>query len=294
MSSIVDKYVKVEKPVGEGTYGVVYKAKCKRTGTMVALKKIRLEMEDEGVPSTALREISLLKELDHPNIVILHDVEHTTGPSRLYLVFEWLDQDLRKHMDNLSGPMHSDLIRSYMSQLLQGLDYCHSKGIFHRDLKPQNLLIDKLGKLKIADFGLARAFSLPFRTYTHEVVTLWYRAPEILMGQRRYGLPVDMWSVGTIFGEMANKTPMWSGECEIDQLFKIFRSLGTPNDRLWPGVSSLPDYQTCFPNWSPQSLSKDCPSLDPTALDLLTETLRYDPASRISCRVALRHQYFEV
>mmetsp|Transcript_3919 Transcript_3919/g.6896 ORF Transcript_3919/g.6896 Transcript_3919/m.6896 type:complete len:308 (+) Transcript_3919:295-1218(+) len=302
MASIMDRYVKTEKnAAGEGTYGVVYKARCKQTGDTVALKKIRLEMEDEGVPSTALREISLLKELDHPNIVLLRDVEHSVGeqndpkqkaPGRLYLVFEWLDQDLRKHMDNLEGPMTPALIKSYMSQLLLGLEYCHSRGIFHRDLKPQNLLIDKSGTLKIADFGLARAFSLPFRTYTHEVVTLWYRAPEIILGQRRYGLPVDMWSVGTIFAEMVNKRPLWPGDCEIDELFRIFRTLGTPDDRVWPGVSSLDDYQSIFPQWEPKGLAHDVPTLDPNGLNLLTEMLRYDPAARISARVALRHEYF--
>jgi serine/threonine protein kinase len=289
----MDKYVKIEKPVGEGTYGVVYKARCKVTNETVALKKIRLESEDEGVPSTALREISLLKELDHPNIVLLRDVEHNQSPNRLYLVFEWLDQDLRKHMDNLDDPMGAELIRSYMKQMLLGLEYCHAHGVFHRDLKPQNLLIDRSGVLKIADFGLARAFSLPFRTYTHEVVTLWYRAPEIMLGQRRYGLPVDMWSVGTIFAEMVNKRPLWPGECEIDELFRIFRTLGTPNDRLWPGVTSLPEYNGVFPQWEPVELESEVKGFEPLGVDLLAEMLRYDPAARISARAALRHEYFK-
>lgn len=220
--AFLSNYVMTEKPVGKGTYGVVYKAKMKDTAKMVALKKIKLDLEDEGIPSTALREISLLKELVHPNIVQLIDVEHQQNPSKLYLVFEWLDRDLRNYLDN-STRMSPQLLRSYMSQLLQGLDYCHAHSVFHRDLKPQNLLIDANGMLKIADFGLARAFSLPFRTYTHEVVTLWYRAPEILLGQKRYGLPVDMWSVGTIFAEMVTRKPLWPGDCEIDELFRIFR-----------------------------------------------------------------------
>ena len=177
--SIATKYVKTEKPIGEGTYGVVYKATEKKTGDTVALKKIRLEVEDEGVPSTALREISLLKELSHPNIVELKDVEHSESPPRLYLVFEWLDQDLKKYMDMLPNrkPMDAELVQSYMYQLVRGMDFCHRRGIMHRDLKPQNLLINRAGELKIADFGLARAFQIPIRTYTHEVVTLWYRAP---------------------------------------------------------------------------------------------------------------------
>ncbi|GBG25550.1 Cyclin-dependent kinase 1 [Hondaea fermentalgiana] len=293
MASIKQKYVMVEKPAGEGTYGVVYKAKHRSSGELVALKKIRLEVEDEGVPSTALREISLLKELEHPNIVRLRDVEHQQSPARLYLVFEWLDQDLRKYMDNMDGPMSPDLVRSYMSQMLLGLEYCHASGIFHRDLKPQNLLIDQQGVLKVADFGLARAFSLPFRTYTHEVVTLWYRAPEILLGQRRYALPVDMWSVGTIFAEMVNRRPLWPGECEIDEIFRIFRQLGTPTEETWPGVHSLPDFNTEFPHWRPQPLEKAVPGLDADGLDLLRQCLLYDTAKRISARAALRHPYFE-
>ena len=230
--SIATKYVKTEKPIGEGTYGVVYKATEKKTGDTVALKKIRLEVEDEGVPSTALREISLLKELSHPNIVELKDVEHSESPPRLYLVFEWLDQDLKKYMDMLPNrkPMDAELVQSYMYQLVRGMDFCHRRGIMHRDLKPQNLLINRAGELKIADFGLARAFQIPIRTYTHEVVTLWYRAPEILLGQRQYACPVDIWSIGAIFAEMANRRPLWPGDSEIDELYKIFRTLGTPTE----------------------------------------------------------------
>ena len=237
MSSIVNNYVIIEKiPIGEGTYGVVYKAKNKASNRQVALKKIRLEIEDEGVPSTALREISLLKELKHPQIVELLDVEHSQAPSRLYLVFEWLDKDLKKYMDSLGKKAMDDMLcRKYLAQICRGLEYCHSHSIIHRDLKPQNLLIAGDGSLKLADFGLARAFCIPIRTYTHEVITLWYRAPEILLSQRKYGLPVDIWSVGTIFAEMAHHKhyPLWPGDSEIDEIFKIFRTLGTPTEETW-------------------------------------------------------------
>jgi len=289
----MQNYQKIEKPVGEGTYGVVYKAKCLKTGRAVALKRIRLEIEDEGVPSTALREISLLRELEHPNIVKLIDVEHSQVPSRLYLVFEWLDQDLKKYMDSVGqSGMSAKLVKSYLMQLLLGLEFCHSRSVIHRDLKPQNLLIDRDGNLKIADFGLARAFSLPFRTYTHEVVTLWYRAPEVLLGQRRYALPVDMWSVGTIFAEMSKVRPLWPGDCEIDELYKIFRTLGTPDETLWPGVTNLPDYNDAFPKWPRIGLRKKVPRLDDDGIDLLEKFFLYDPAERISCRSALKHPYF--
>ncbi|CAA2966083.1 cell division control 2 homolog A-like [Olea europaea subsp. europaea] len=215
-------YEKVEK-IGEGTYGVVYKARDRVTNETIALKKIRLEHEDEGVPSTAIREISLLKEMQHGNIVRLQDVVHSE--KRLYLVFEYLDLDLKKHMD--SCPEFSKdprLVKMFLYQILRGIAYCHSHRVLHRDLKPQNLLIDRqTNALKLADFGLARAFGIPVRTFTHEVVTLWYRAPEILLGSRHYSTPVDVWSVGCIFAEMVNQQPLFPGDSEIDELFKIFR-----------------------------------------------------------------------
>ncbi|XP_051967661.1 cyclin-dependent kinase 2 isoform X2 [Xyrauchen texanus] len=162
----MESFQKVEK-IGEGTYGVVYKAKNKITGETVALKKIRLDTETEGVPSTAIREISLLKELNHPNIVKLRDVIHTEN--KLYLVFEFLHQDLKRFMDASSVTGISlPLVKSYLFQLLQGLAFCHSHRVLHRDLKPQNLLINAQGEIKLADFGLARAFGVPVRTYTHE------------------------------------------------------------------------------------------------------------------------------
>ncbi|CAN6442564.1 unnamed protein product [Victoria cruziana] len=247
----MEQYEKVEK-IGEGTYGVVYRARDRLTNTTIALKKIRLEQEDEGVPSTALREISLLKELQHGNVVRLQDVVHSD--KRLYLVFEYLDLDLKKHMDSCPElAKNPQLIKIFLYQMLRGIAYCHSRRILHRDLKPQNLLIDRrTNALKLADFGLARAFGIPVRTYTHEVVTLWYRAPEILLGSRHYSTPVDVWSVGCIFAEMVNRRPLFPGDSEIDELFKIFRVLGTPTEETWPGVTSLPDYKTSFPKWAPK------------------------------------------
>lgn len=146
-----------------------------------------------------------------------------------------------------SEGMKSDVIKSFSFQLLKGIAYCHSHRVLHRDLKPQNLLIDKFGHLKLADFGLARAFEIPIRMYTHEVITLWYRAPEILLGSKHYSSPVDLWSAGCIIAEMFNKHPLFPGETEIDAIFRIFRALGTPNDETWPGSESLPDWSVEFP-----------------------------------------------
>ncbi|KAG7531296.1 hypothetical protein FFLO_04474 [Filobasidium floriforme] len=290
----MDNYSKLEK-VGEGTYGVVYKARDIRTGQIVALKKIRLEAEDEGVPSTAIREISLLKELSKDdNIVKLFDILHQD--QKLYLVFEFVDMDLKKYMDtvgNAADGLSDLMVKKFTYQLIKGLYYCHAHRVLHRDLKPQNLLIDKEGNLKLADFGLARAFGIPLRTYTHEVVTLWYRAPEVLLGSRHYSTAIDMWSVGCIFAEMAMRQPLFPGDSEIDEIFRIFRVLGTPNDEIWPGVSTLPDYKPSFPKWNAVDLERAVPTLDAQGIDLLARTLVYDPAHRISAKRALQHDYFK-
>jgi len=286
----LDRYLKMEK-VGEGTYGVVYKAKDLVTGDIVAMKKIRLDAEDEGVPSTAIREISLLKELNHPNIVRLVNV--LLIENKLYLVFEFLDKDLRKYSDIVKKNMHKMLIKSYLYQLLKGICFCHQHRVLHRDLKPQNLLIDRKGNLKIGDFGLARAVGIPLRTYTHEVVTLWYRAPEILLGGRQYSTPVDVWSIGCIFAEMVTCSPLFPGDSEIDQLFKIFRCLGTPTEETWPGVSNFKDFKPTFPQWIGNNLAKQVPGIEPLGLDLLKRMLVYEPSKRISAREALQHEYFK-
>lgn len=130
-------------------------------------------------------------------------------------------------------------------------------------------MLDNKGKIKIADFGLARAFGIPVRQYTHEVVTLWYRAPEVLLGAAKYSSPVDVWSVACIFAEMLTKIPLFHGDSEIDQLFRIFRTLSTPTDETWPGLSKLPSYKCTFPSWKDNILGKILLGVDSNALDLL-------------------------
>ncbi|GAA6012978.1 hypothetical protein JCM10207_008401 [Rhodosporidiobolus poonsookiae] len=330
----MDNYERLEK-VGEGTYGMVYKCRQLATGQIVALKKIRLEEEDEGVPSTALREVSVLMELGQSQhagaecIVRLLDVIHCD--ESLSLVFEYLDLDLKRYMDvaakaatavppqgkldangNWSVPINAaqelphnvkgkgranrglppDLVAKFMSQLLLGLSHLHSRRILHRDLKPQNLLIDKRGNLKIADFGLARAFGVPLRTYTHEIITLWYRPLEVLLGGRHYTTAVDVWSCATIFAEMCSGLPLVPGDSEIDQIFKIFRLMGTPTPDTWPGLTQMPDFKGSFPRWRPAELPKVLPEMDGQALHLLNSMLQIDPERRISAKNALRHPYF--
>jgi len=281
---------KIEK-LGEGTYGIVYKAHNRDTNEVVALKRIRLDNEEEGVPCTAIREISLLKELKHPNIVRLYDVLHTE--KKLTLVFEYLDSDLKKFLDSNGGDIDASTIKQLMYQLLKGIAFCHEHRVLHRDLKPQNLLINKRGDLKLADFGLARAFGIPVRSYSHEVVTLWYRAPDVLMGSRQYSTSIDIWSCGCIFAEMTSGRPLFPGNSIVDQLQRIFKVLGTPTEETWPKVSQLPEYKRDFEMYRRIPLETILAKLDPLGIDLLGKLIEYQPEKRYSAEVALQHPYFE-
>lgn len=285
----LERYQRLSK-LGEGNYGVVYKARDVVSGEIVAMKKIRLEREDEGIPGTAIREISLLRELSHPNIVDLKEVILSDG--RLYLVLEFLTDDLTKLIKS-SKRLSPLSIKTFLYQLLSGITFCHRRRVLHRDLKPQNLLISHEGTLKLADFGLARAYGVPIRTYTHEVVTLWYRAPEILLGATQYATAVDIWPIGCIFAEMVTSQPLFPGDSEIDELFKIFRVLGTPTEETWKGVTSLRDFKPTFPKWQPQPLSNYVKDLDSKGIDLLSQMLQYDPQKRISAVEAMQHPFFD-
>jgi cyclin-dependent kinase len=188
------------------------------------------------------------------------------------------------------------ILKSFLYQLLTGVAYCHHHRVLHRDLKPPNLLINREGQLKLADFGLARAFGIPVRSYTHEVVTLWYRAPDVLLGSRKYSTPVDIWSVGCICAEMANGRPLVAGTSEEDQLDRIFRLLGTPSVQDFPGIVELPEFSPDrFPPYPPPrgGLASLVPTLDPLGVDLLNRMLQYDPARRITAQAALDHQFFD-
>lgn len=180
-----------------------------------------------------------------------------------------------------------------MYQILQGLSFCHTMRVLHRDLKPQNLLISKEGRVKIADFGLARTFSQPFKKYTKDTVTLWYRAPEILLGTEKYAVEIDMWSVGCIFGELINRRPLFMGDCQIDQLYKIFRFFGTPTETTWPGISSLPNYTKEFPKFKPKGPGEDIQTTDADARELFGLMMKMNPVERISARKALEHSFFD-
>ncbi|EDO48117.1 predicted protein, partial [Nematostella vectensis] len=285
----METYTKLDK-LGEGTYATVFKGKSKLTDNIVALKEIRLEHE-EGAPCTAIREVSLLKGLKHANIVTLHDTVHTQ--KSLTLVFEYLEKDLKQYMDDCGGIMSMNNVRIFLFQLLRGLDYCHKRKVLHRDLKPQNLLINDKGELKLADFGLARAKSVPTKTYSNEVVTLWYRPPDVLLGSTAYSTQIDMWGVGCIFFEMATGRPLFPGSTVEDELLLIFKVLGTPSEEVWPGISANEAFIAGkFPDYPRENLIIHAPRLDNSGLELLEKFLEYTVKDRVSAHDAMRHDYF--
>jgi len=238
-----------------------------------------------------------MKELKHENIVSLYDVIHTEN--KLMLVFEYMDKDLKKYMDSYQAPgggprgaLDAVTIKSFMWQLLRGIAFCHENRVLHRDLKPQNLLINNQGQLKLADFGLARAFGIPVNTFSNEVVTLWYRAPDVLLGSRTYNTSIDIWSAGCIMAEMFTGRPLFPGTTNEDQLQKIFRLMGTPSEMSWPGISSFPEYKTNWQVFATQELRAILPQVDRMGIQLLNQMLQLRPEMRCSAEQALHHPWF--
>jgi len=291
--------------VGEGTYGSVYKAKDRLTSELVAMKKIRLTHEKEGFPITAIREIKLLRDMDHENVVKLKEVvstketTHNKGKGSIYIVFEFMDHDLMGLMDTAKMDFKVEQIKCFTKQLLAGLHYCHKRGIMHRDIKGSNLLINNAGILKLGDFGLSRSFNekdIQYR-YTNRVVTLWYRPPELLLGAVVYSEKIDMWGVGCIMAELLIQRPLFPGKNEKDQMEKVFAICGTPNETVWPGCSNLPYFnmvqgKEALPDRLQHHLSKHQGKVSTAASDLLCKLLHMDPTKRMSAGDALDHDWF--
>uniref|UniRef100_A0A8C9WRP7 cyclin-dependent kinase n=1 Tax=Scleropages formosus TaxID=113540 RepID=A0A8C9WRP7_SCLFO len=280
--------------IEEGTYGVVYRAKDKKTDEIVALKRLKMEKEKEGFPITSLREINTILKAQHPNIVTVREIVVGSNMDKIYIVMNYVEHDLKSLMETMKQPFLPGEVKTLMIQLLRGVRHLHDNWILHRDLKTSNLLLSHKGILKVGDFGLAREYGSPLKPYTPVVVTLWYRAPELLLGAKEYSTAVDMWSVGCIFGELLTQKPLFPGKSEIDQINKIFKDLGSPSEKIWPGYNELPALKKMsFTEYPYNNLRKRFGALlSDLGFDLMNKFLTYCPSKRISAEEALKHEYF--
>ncbi|XP_028393647.1 cyclin-dependent kinase 11B-like [Dendronephthya gigantea] len=284
--------------IEEGTYGVVYRAKDKRTGEVVALKKLKMEKEKEGFPITSLREINTLLKSQHPNIVTVQEIVVGSNMDKIYIVMDFVEHDLKALMETMTQSFLAGEIKTIMIQLLRAVNHLHDNWILHRDIKTSNLLLSNKGILKVGDFGLAREYGSPLKPYTPVVVTLWYRAPELLLGAKEYSTPIDIWSVGCVFAELLTMKPLFNGQSEIGQINKIFKELGTPSDKIWPGPPAYSEHPATkkmnFAEYPYNSLrNKFGATLTDNGFELLNSFLTYDPSRRISAEDALKHEYFK-
>ncbi|KAM8989608.1 cyclin-dependent kinase 11B isoform 7-T7 [Guaruba guarouba] len=280
--------------IEEGTYGVVYRAKDKKTDEIVALKRLKMEKEKEGFPITSLREINTILKAQHLNIVTVREIVVGSNMDKIYIVMNYVEHDLKSLMETMKQPFLPGEVKTLMIQLLRGVKHLHDNWILHRDLKTSNLLLSHSGILKVGDFGLAREYGSPLKPYTPVVVTLWYRAPELLLGAKEYSTAIDMWSVGCIFGELLTQKPLFPGKSEIDQINKVFKDLGTPSEKIWPGYNELPAVKKMtFTEYPYNNLRKRFGALlSDQGFDLMNNFLTYYPARRITAEDGLKHEYF--
>lgn len=305
--SVYETYDRIAR-VSEGAYGVVWKARDLATDEIVALKQIKFDAaaSKEGFPVTALREISVLLALSHESIVTVKEMVVGDAIDKAFMVMEFFEFDLKDGISKFDGALAQSELKGIMQQILAGTQHMHAKWFLHRDLKTSNILVHQTGRIALADFGLARRFQDPPRAMTQLVVTLWYRAPELLFGEACYGPAVDMWSIGCIFGELITKDAILPGQGELDQIDQIFSLVGVPNERNWPSFTKLPNaglfrwkarkeqellLRKKFPVASPVSANQAF--LDGNGYDLLEKLLTLDPAKRLTASQAMEHPYFD-
>ncbi|XP_032631605.1 cyclin-dependent kinase-like 1 [Chelonoidis abingdonii] len=288
----MEKYEKIGK-LGEGSYGVVFKCRSRDTGQIVAIKKFLESEDDPVIKKIALREIRMLKQLKHPNLVNLLEVFRRKR--KLHLVFEYCDHTVLHELDKYPRGVPEHLVKSITWQTLQAVNFCHKHNCIHRDVKPENILITKHAVIKLCDFGFARILTGPSDYYTDYVATRWYRSPELLVGDTQYGPPVDVWAIGCVFAELLSGVPLWPGKSDVDQLYLIRRTLGDliprhqqvfSTNQFFSGVQ-IPDPENKEP------LELKFPNTSYTALGLMKGCLHMDPAERLTCEQLLQYPYFD-
>ncbi|KAL5017828.1 hypothetical protein ScPMuIL_003550 [Solemya velum] len=278
--------------VGEGSYGMVLKCKHKETGQLVAIKKFLESEDDKMVKKIALREVKMLKSLRHDHLVNL--IEVFRRKKRLYLVFEFVDHTVLDELEKCPNGLDENTVRKISWQVLKGIEFCHLHNIIHRDIKPENILVSKASVVKLCDFGFARTLAQPGESYTDYVATRWYRAPELLVGDTKYGKAVDIWAVGCLLSEMLTGEPLFPGDSDIDQLYHIVKVFGnlTPRHRevflrnpLFVGMR-LPEVREVIP------LEKKFNKISAQLLNLMKLCLRLDPDDRPTCSELVKHEFF--
>ena len=280
--------------IDSGTYGNVFKVKNCKFKKLYACKEIKLAGTKDGLNLIALREINILLSISHPNIIFVREARMNFLAEKFFIIMEYCNYDIKSILDSTTK-FSQNQIKMIIKQLLYGISALHDSFVIHRDLKTSNILLNKKGVLKICDFGMARIFNKNSKFLSQEVITLWYRPPEILLGKKNYTNSVDLWAMGCILSELTTSNVLFSGKSELDQLIKIFGCLGAPTSEIWLNLHSYPSTKKIIFPLQPYNsvFSKMYGKLDPVTIDLIQKFLVYDPVKRISARCALRHKFFK-